>query len=203
MRRCTGSRATTTRGWSIPRELQQSLASLASAEQLDAALSSLASKHDELVRHVDGVGLELQTVSEQNLRANLATINSWFDKLEGLIRQRQAKVERQAASCAKECDVADFRQGIERNVTDLQGRAGFLDDMARAQDGALVLLRQRSTLIVLHRQCGTWKQRSLRVGFASWQHLAERQRDYEGRKVAQMRLLRRVLTGIMCRLKRL
>ncbi|EJK55301.1 hypothetical protein THAOC_24980 [Thalassiosira oceanica] len=183
-------------------ELQQSLASLASAEQLDAARRSLASKHEELVRHVDGVSLELQAVSDQSLRSNLAKTKSWFDELGGLIRQRQAKVERQVASCAKECDVTGFRHGIECAVADLESRAAFLDDTARAQGRALVLLRQRSALVVLHRQCGAWKQRSLRVGFASWQRYAQRQKDYEGRKVAQMRLLRRVLTGMMCRRKR-
>ena len=160
-------------------ELQQSLASLASTEQLDAVRQTLAGKHDELVRHVDGVGRELQTVSERSLRSNLAKTKSWFDELEGFVRQRQAKIERQVASCAKQCDVNDFRQGIKCDVADLQSRAAFLDDTALAQGRALVLLRQRNALVVLHRQCGAWKQRSLGFGFASWQRYAQRQKDYE------------------------
>ena len=87
-------------------------------------------------------------------------------------------------------------------MASLELRASFLDDAARAQGKTLVMLQKRGAIAVFHRRYADWKQNALKTSLMRWREVSRAQIQYEEGKESQKRLVRKILTNIMSRRKR-
>jgi len=182
-------------------EVQHKLTSSASVEQMQVFHQSLVTKHGLLEHHLQ----EFKTSFHEEVGGSIDSLrkeNSWFKDLDASVKQRQAKLEQRVASCAKEYDIATFRESVESDVETLQRKASFLDDTAKAQGNALVMLQQKNAIAMFRRHYKNWKQNALKTGLSRWRKVVKHQNQYEEGKTSQKRLVRKILTNIMSRRKR-
>ncbi|KAL7543413.1 hypothetical protein ACHAXR_013035 [Thalassiosira sp. AJA248-18] len=182
-------------------EIQQKLSSTASTKQIQALQQSLLAKYGQIEHHFQEFKTSFHEEVEGSINQNLSEVKSWFKDLEALVQQRQAKLEQRVASCAREYDVAAFRESIESDVASLSRTASFLDDTAKAQGKTLVMLQQKNAIAMFHRHYTNWKQNALKNGISRWKQVVKHQIQYEEGKEAQKRLVRKILTNIMSRRK--
>ncbi|KAL7553967.1 hypothetical protein ACHAWF_017325 [Thalassiosira exigua] len=183
-------------------ETQQKLMSSATIEQMQVLQQSLIGKYSQMQQRLQEFKTTFHEDVDGSINRNLSEVKSWFKDLEALVKQRQAKLEQRVASCAREYDVAAFRESIETNVASLTRKAAFLDDTARAQGKTLVMLQQKNAITMFHRHYTNWKQNALKCGLSCWKEMVKRQIQYEEGKESQKRLVRKTLTNIMSRRKR-
>ncbi|KAL9181954.1 hypothetical protein ACHAXT_012297 [Thalassiosira profunda] len=182
-------------------EVQRKLASSASVKQLQALQQLLTDKHSQLESRLQAFKAAFQQV-DGKLDQDLAQIHQMFSDLESAIKQRQTKLERRVEVCAKEYDVASLKEGVESELASLARQTAFLDSTAQAQGKTLVRLQQKNAVAMLHRQYTDWKHKTLKTGLSRWKEVVKDQIQYEQGKEGQKRLLRRLLTNIMSRRKR-
>jgi hypothetical protein len=111
-------------------------------------------------------------------------------------------MDARVASCAKEYDVSAFRDGVDSDIASLRSKTSFLDDTAKAQGKALVMVQQRNALAMFHRRYSEWKRNALESSMLHWKRVVRREIKYEKDKVSQKRLMKKILTNIMSRRKR-
>ncbi|KAL7505212.1 hypothetical protein ACHAXN_002736 [Cyclotella atomus] len=184
-------------------KMQQKLAASISTSQLHTFQQSLAAKHSQVEAHLTDFQSKFREEVHQSINEYLADIKSSFSSLETFLRQRQDKTETRVALCAKEYDVAAFRDDVESNVTSLMNKTAFLDDTARAQGKALAAIQQKNALSMFHRRFSEWKRNALKLGMSQWKQSVRRQARYEKNKVSQKRVMKKILTNIMSRRKRI
>lgn len=183
-------------------EIEQKLTSSATNEQMQLLQQSLVAKYGQMENHLHEFKTRFHQEVDGSINQNISEIKAWFKDVEALAKQRQAKLEQTVASCAREYDVAAFRERIESDVASLARKAAFLDDTAVAQGKTLVRLQQKNAIAMFHRQATNWKQNALKVGLSRWKKVVTLQIQYESGKEAQKRLLRKMVTNIMSRRKR-
>ncbi|KAL7466788.1 hypothetical protein ACHAXS_007068 [Conticribra weissflogii] len=145
------------------------------------------------------------TVREEldgSIDQNLSDLKSWFKDLEGMLKQRQAKLEARVASCARDYDVSAFRESIQSEVKTLEMKASFLDDTAKAQGKTIVMLQQKHAFALFRKHYVNWKKNSLKRGLSQWKLTIQQQIRYTQGKVAQKRVTRKILMQIMSRRKK-
>ena len=183
-------------------EVQQKLSSSASIDQMQVLHQSLHDKYGQIELHLQEFKSSFHDEIEGKVSQNLSEVKSLFNDLETMVAKRQANLEQRVASCAREYDVAEFRESIESEVNSLMQKASFLDDTARAQGKTLVMLQQKNAIAMLHRSYTNWKQNALMNGLSRWKEVVKQQVEYEEGKESQKRLVRKILTNIMSRRKR-
>jgi hypothetical protein len=183
-------------------DLQQKLISSVTTTQLQMLQQSLSTKYDQIEQNLNEFQSSFRGEVDESINQNLFDVKTWFKELEGLVKQRQAKLETRVTSCAKEYDVVAFRESVDVDLATLMRKASFLDDTAKAQGKTIVSLQQKTAIALLHRNYIGWKEKALKVGTTRWKQVVQRQVKYEQEKVLQKRLVKKVLTQIMSRRKR-
>lgn len=184
-------------------EVQQKLASSASVEQIQSLKDSLAARYGRMEHQFQEYTASFHHVVDGRINANLSEVKSWFNELESSAKQRQVKLEQRVASCASEYDVAAFREGVEYDIASLASSASLLDDTARAQGKTIVALQQKNALTMFHRHYIHWTQRALKVGLFRWKQIVKRQILSDKGRKSQKHLVRKILTNILSRRRRL
>lgn len=184
-------------------KMQQKLSSSASIEQMHSLQKSFLAQHSQAEEQLKEFKASLHDEVEESINPKLSEVKSYVAELEALGKQRQAKLEQRLASYARECDVVAFREGIESDVVSLVRKVSFLDETAKAQGKTLVALQQKNSFVMLHRHYTAWKNNALAAGLSRWRQVVKRQIQYEDGKEAQKRIMRKTLTNIMSRRKRI
>ncbi|KAL3788366.1 hypothetical protein HJC23_009172 [Cyclotella cryptica] len=182
--------------------LKQELTASASMSQLQMLQQSLVAKYSQMQAHLDDFKARFRDEVHEHINKYLVDVKASFTALERFLKQRQDKLETIAVSCAKEYDVAAFRDNVESDITSLMRKASFLDDTAKAQGKTLVMLQQKNAIVMFHRRYREWKRQTLKLGITRWKQVVQRQIKYEDGKQSQKRLMKKILTNIMSRRKR-
>ena len=183
-------------------DTQQKLASSATIAQMQVLQQSLTSKQGQIEQYIQDFKVSFREEVDGSIDHNLSDVKAWFKDLEGLVKQRQSKLEAQVTTCAREYDVASFRENIESDVAALTMKASFLDQTAKAQGKTIVILQQKHAFALFHRHYVNWKCNALKRSISSWKQMVQKQVQYEEDKSSQKRVMRKILTQIMSRRKR-
>lgn len=182
--------------------LHQKITSTATVSQIQTIQRTLASNQDEIEQFLNTFKITFREELDGRIDQNLSDLKTWFTDLEGLLKQRQAKLESRVASCAREYDVSAFQESIESEVKALEMKASFLDNTAKAQGKTIVMLQQKHAFALFRRHYVNWKRNSLKRGLSQWKTTVQQQIRYTEGKAAQKRVTRKVLTQIMSRRKK-
>jgi len=180
-------------------EIQQKLASSVSVEQLQTLQRNLLAKYIQLENNTQ----DIQTNLHNEIDTSTSFCNGQIKDLEVVVKQRQTKLEQRVSSCAKELDVADLKESLESDITSLSRTLTFLDDTAQAQGKTLVSVQQKNAIAIFHRHYTQWKQKQLLVGLSRWKKVMQRQKQLELNKEKQKSQVRKTLTNIISRRKRI
>jgi hypothetical protein len=183
-------------------KMQQKLLTSASIEQMHTFHKSLAAQCSQAEEQFKEYKAIFHDEVGESINQKISEVKSFIVEIEALAKQRQAKLEQRLASCAREHDVVAFREGIESEVATLVRRALFLDDTVKAQGKTLVALQQKNAFAMIHRCYTGWKNIILAASLSRWKKVVQRQIQYEDKKEAQKRIVRRTLTSVMSRRKR-
>jgi len=180
-------------------EIQQKLATSVSVEQLQTLQRNLFAKYSQLENNTQ----DIQTNLHNEIESSTSSCNGQIKDLEVAVKQRHTKLEQIVSSCAKELDVADLKESLESDIASLSRTLTFLDDTAKAQGKTLVSVQQKNAIAMFHRHYTQWKQKQLLVGLSRWKKVVQRQKKLELNKEKQKSQVRKTLTNIISRRKRI
>lgn len=180
-------------------KVQQKLAVAASTAQLQMLQKSVAANHGQMEAHLNDFLTGFRDEVHHSINDYLAGVKSSFTALEVYLKQRQDKMDVMLLSCAKEYDIAAFRDSVESEIASLVSKTSFLDDTANAQGKALVVIQQKNALVMCHRRYSEWRRNTLKMGVSRWKRAVQCEVKYERDKISQKRLIKKVLTSIMSR----
>lgn len=183
--------------------IEQKLMASVNMAQLQRLQQSIATNHGKTEEHLNEFQGTFREEVQQSIDAYFVNIKSAFASLEAFLNQRQDKIESQVSSCAKEYDVASFRESVQSDIASLTRQTLFLGDTAKAQGKVLVQIQQKNAIIMFHRRYSEWKRNALRFGITRWKNSVQQDVKYQRDKVSQKRVMKKILTNVMSRRKRI
>ena len=182
--------------------LQQRFTTTVSLSQLQVLQQSMVAKYGHIEVHINEFKSTFREEVHQSINEYLVDVKASFTALESFLKQRQDKMDTRVTSCAKEYDIAALRDSVESEIASLTRKTSFLDETAKAQGKALVVIQQKNAIATFHRRYCEWKRNALQLGITRWKQVVQRHTKYEWAKISQKRTMKKILTNIMSRRKR-
>eukprot|EP00956_Cyclotella_meneghiniana_P045176 scaffold356446_cov70-Cyclotella_meneghiniana.AAC.1 len=183
--------------------IEQKLTASVNMAQLHRLQQSMAANHRKMEEHLNEFQGTFREEVQKSIDDYLANVKSSFASLESFLKQRQDKIDTRVASCAKEYDTKRGFDDIQSDISSLTRQTLFLGDTAKAQGKVLVQIQQKNAIIMFHRRYSEWKRNALKFGITRWKQAVQRDVKYQRDKASQKRLMKKILTNVMSRRKRI
>lgn len=182
--------------------MHRELASAATLNHIGDLHKTIQQQRDDLTGYVSNFSRDFRLDIDQEISTNLMGIKSWFKDLEGMVQQRQTKLDARMESLAKASDLWTLRSDFDSETTEVKDRINSVSDSLGKTANTLKVWKERDAITTFNTYHVKWKRRMLQDGMKRWHIWIKNEDDAHQLLLHKRKLMKNVIVRFQSGKKR-